>query len=134
MQQLKEIILKLKIQPIIAHIVNKMYFDDSSLESEYMWHNLHTYFVEMGDLCPPKHCSILNTPALPVCTVTQLMYDPFRSWRFYSNEHETMFCICLSVVSILYVCTGCCVLFVSCNKKCLECIFCHFHVVSLSFC
>lgn len=43
-----------------------------------------------------------------------------------------MFCICLSIVSILYVCTGCFVLFVSCNKKLLECIFCHFHVVSLS--
>lgn len=40
--------------------------------------------------------------------------------------------VCL-LVSILYVCTGCFVLFVSCNKKnCLECIFCHFHVVSLS--
>lgn len=58
----------------------------------------------------------------------------FRSYRFYTDEHGNMFCICLSIVSILYVCTGCCVLFVSCNKKkCLECIFCHFHVVSLSF-
>lgn len=41
----------------------------------------------------------------------------FRSYRFYTDEHGNMFCICLSIVSILYVCTGCCVLFVSCNKK-----------------
>lgn len=39
---------------IIVHIVNKMYFDDSSVEYGYMWHNLHTYFVEMGNLCPKK--------------------------------------------------------------------------------
>lgn len=31
-----------------------MYFDDSSVEYGYMWHNLHTYFVEMGNLCPQK--------------------------------------------------------------------------------
>ena len=58
----------------------------------------------------------------------------FRSCRFYTNEHGNMFYICLSIVSILYVCTGCCVLFVSWNKKkCLECIFCHFHVYHLVF-
>lgn len=34
-----------------------MYFDDSSVEFGYMWHNLHTYFVEMGDLCPKNTVS-----------------------------------------------------------------------------
>lgn len=29
-----------------------MFFDYSSVESGYIWHNLHTYYVEMGILCP----------------------------------------------------------------------------------
>lgn len=35
-----------------------MYFNYSSVESGYIWHNLHTYYVEMGILCPPKQFHI----------------------------------------------------------------------------
>lgn len=116
-----------------------MYFDDSSVEYGYMWHNLHTYFVEMGNLCPQKTLFHIKYSILPVWhCVVQLMYMILlSSCRFYTNEHDNMFYICLSIVSILYVCTGCCVLFVSCNKNNVWsvyfAIFTLYHLVFVSF-
>lgn len=68
---------------------------------------------------PQKHCFILTMIAFSLYDTVLYSYCMilFRSCRFYTNEHGNMFYICLSIVSILYVCTGCCVLFVSCNKK-----------------
>lgn len=68
--------LELNAPPILVHIVNKMYVDDSSVESGYMWHNLHTFFVEMGNLCPNNTVSYSLCQHSCMTLAIQLLYDP----------------------------------------------------------
>lgn len=59
----------------------------------------------------------------------------FRSCRFEvcTIEHGAMFYICLSIASNMYVCIGCCVLFVSCNKNVWSVFFAIFTLYHLAF-